>query len=420
MTFGAALPTNAPTGRNTTPASSHTLSLRRVKRQASHSRNKRAVSNTSALTTTAHGQVFVTDIQFGTQSFKVVVDTGSSDTWVPQTGFTCVNETDDSTLDESACGFGATYNIDDTFTQIQDENFKASYNDGETVIGIVGNETITLAGITVPSQEAGVVNLAAFHGDGVSSGILGLAFPSITSAFTGTDASTDQRNKTGVPYNPIFTAMFTSGLIDPVFSVSLNRDDTGEDGLGGSITFGGIPADVATTGSFATANLEVPNVQSIHTLHFPELQSYIITIDGIAIPGGGDRTKPAPVVAGTSHQYIIDTGSSLNFFDSTSTAAINALFQPPATLQQGAFFVDCNATGPSGIGVAIGGLTFELNSADLVVLAGLDPSQGCISGIQEGGNGESDGALVLGDVFLKSVLAVFDVGAGEMRIAAKN
>lgn len=138
MTFGAALPTNAPTGRDTTPASSHTLSLKRVKRQTSHSRSKRAVSNTSALTTTAHGQGFVTDIQFGTQSFKVDVDTGSSDTWVPQTGFTCVNETDDSTLDGSACGFGATYNIDDTFTQIQDENFKASYNDGETVIGIVG------------------------------------------------------------------------------------------------------------------------------------------------------------------------------------------------------------------------------------------------------------------------------------------
>jgi hypothetical protein len=54
------------------------------------------------------------------------------------------------------------------------------------------------------------------------------------------------------------------------------------------------------------------------------------------------------------------------------------------------------------------------------VPAGLDPSQGRISGIQDGGNGESDGALVLGDVFLKSVLAVFDVDAGEMRIAAKN
>jgi hypothetical protein len=55
-----------------------------------------------------------------------------------------------------------------------------------------------------------------------------------------------------------------------------------------------------------------------------------------------------------------------------------------------------------------------IDAADFIVpLVGAEvaafPGQ-CISGIQDGGNGESDGALVLGDVWLKSVLAVFDVG----------
>lgn len=34
------------------------------------------------------GLVFVTDIKLGSKTFTAVVDTGSSDTWVANTGFT--------------------------------------------------------------------------------------------------------------------------------------------------------------------------------------------------------------------------------------------------------------------------------------------------------------------------------------------
>jgi hypothetical protein len=36
-----------------------------------------------------------------------------------------------------------------------------------------------------------------------------------------------------------------------------------------------------------------------------------------------------------------------------------------------------------------------------------------INGIQHGENRESDEALMLGDMFLKSVVAVFDIGGGR-------
>jgi hypothetical protein len=166
-------------------------------------KGKRAVasSNSSAITTASQGQEFLTDIQFSTQSFKTIIDTGSSDTWAPQVGFTCVDANTNQTLDESACGFGALFdpNASSTFTTIAGENFFVSYNDNEVVLGSVGNETITLAGIVVEPQEIGVVNLVAFNGDGIASGLLGLAFPSITSAFSSTDASTDQRNMSSPP-----------------------------------------------------------------------------------------------------------------------------------------------------------------------------------------------------------------------------
>jgi hypothetical protein len=57
----------------------------------------------------------------------------------------------------------------------------------------VGYEEVTLADILVKGQEVGVVNLAAWDGDGVSSGLVGLAFPSLTSACPSTSVSADNQ-----------------------------------------------------------------------------------------------------------------------------------------------------------------------------------------------------------------------------------
>ena len=70
--------------------------------------------------------------------------------------------------------FGAYFNTDSTFSEIPDENFNITYADGEYLNGIVGYEEVTLADILVKGQEVGVVNLAAWDGDGTSSGLVGI------------------------------------------------------------------------------------------------------------------------------------------------------------------------------------------------------------------------------------------------------
>lgn len=135
-------------------------------------------SHTTPLISLFEGEEFVTYITFGTFEFEAIVDTGSSDTWVVETGFQCENMTTGAYIPEDECYFGPPYTIESTFQQIPNQNFNITYGDGEYLNGIMGHEQVTIAGLTV-RQEVGVVNLAAWEGDNVTSGLTGFAYPAL-------------------------------------------------------------------------------------------------------------------------------------------------------------------------------------------------------------------------------------------------
>jgi hypothetical protein len=122
---------------------------------------------------------YATSITIGTQTFEVIVDTGSSDTWVVETGFECINFDTGKKTTESECDFGPYYTIDSTFVKTADENFDIEYGDGEYLSGIIGTETVTLAGIEVTDQTIALVTSAAWEGDGTTSGLTGLAYTAL-------------------------------------------------------------------------------------------------------------------------------------------------------------------------------------------------------------------------------------------------
>lgn len=156
-------------------------------------------------------------------------------------GFTCVNQTTNATLTEADRLFGPPYTIDTSFTQIPDENFNIAYADGEYLNGILDYDSVKLAGITVSHQEVGVVTLAAWVGDGVSSGLVGLAFPTLTSAYPGTKVSADNQITNRIKYPSIIeTILEIEKLTEPVFSLALSRDESNTS-YGGEIAIGGIP-----------------------------------------------------------------------------------------------------------------------------------------------------------------------------------
>jgi aspergillopepsin I len=97
----------------------------------------------------------LTKLSFGNQSFDVLVDTGSSDTWLVSTGFTCFEHK--KVHPQADCQFGHPYEIDGSFTEIPGEVLHSGYGGAQVATGIVGQVPVTLAGITV-SSHVGVVN----------------------------------------------------------------------------------------------------------------------------------------------------------------------------------------------------------------------------------------------------------------------
>ncbi len=95
------------------------------------------------------------------------------------------------------------------------------------------------------------------------------------------------------------------------------------------------------------------------------------------------------------------------------------LFDPPAVYlsEQALYYAPCNATAPK-FGVKIGSQVYFMSTVDLLRQGQRDRATGtmCRVGITD----SESGPYVLGITFLTNVVAVFDVGNGEMRFAARN
>ena len=141
--------------------------------------------------------------------------------------------------------------------------------------------------------------------------------------------------------------------------------------------------------------------------------------------GGNKRDVAAPPplpsgnAANNARDYILDSGTTLSFLPDADAKRFNNAFNPPAQLSRVSryYMVNCTAQVPP-LGLKIGGTTFWHNPKDLVKRVDFAGTM-CISGIQSsvmmGGR-----INILGDVFMNSVLAVFDLGQGVIKFAARR
>jgi aspergillopepsin I len=341
-----------------------------------------------------------------------MLDTGSSDTWFMQQKTQCLDFSTLKPISNDLCaGFsGPRLMPDSFFQQIPNTNMNGSYAAIDLIIGTPGYDNVSFGGIQVPKQEISLADTAAVTYPGKATGIIGLAYPSLTSIYAGEDPAADLRcndtiraNTTGCNQlycSPLMTTMFADGLVQPVFSFALNRGVPNS----GVMAIGGLPnlrdprVNVTTESVQATVPIEKFTGDK-------DYSSYFIS--------AGLQYTGAPTGVGKG-QFLVDTGTIPTKVDKQQADSINKLFDPPAFYNEtfADYIVQCNATAPD-LAVEIAGQVFKFNPKDLIVSLGGEDSQ-CLSGIQP-----TNGVNILGDVFLTSVLAVFDVGKGQISFASR-
>ncbi|KAL3458895.1 aspartic peptidase domain-containing protein [Aspergillus heterothallicus] len=365
------------------------------------------------MVSTTYGSVFDVEVKIGGQSFELLVDSGSSDTYVMKTGFQCLDKSNGLELSEEECLYDVdrTYNVTDTYEEIPNQIFGIQYGAG-IASGVMAWEEVSIAGINVPRQRVAIADKSTPMGDEISSGLLGLAYPSLTSAHPSniTDNTTYFYNR--ITYKPLLFTMYDEGLIaDSYFSHVIARNPTNRSvGFGGYLSLGELPP-VKHSDDWAVAPVEIIDEIPLNfTSNKRTISYWALTIPSVSWGRNSSTTTP--------FQAFFDTGNPLSYLPGRISIPFNELFSPPGVYSDdlGAYVVDCNARPPSSLVFEIDGQKFEHNSLDMIYQTGEDM---CIStiGVAERVGFAGLPINIIGVPFLKNVVGVFDFGRDEMRFA---
>lgn len=342
-------------------------------------------------------------------AYKLVIDSGSPDTFVYAKGVTCIGP---QLLPADNCTF--TDNLySGSFDRIDGVVFNQTYGSGQNLSGPFGYASIEVAGITVSKQRIAFVDRSTtgtFPGDG----ILGMAPAGVLEAsWKGTNGSTVQLGpQNQVKYPTVFESMYNSSspLIDKSFwSFALNRESSN-----GSIAFGVSVPEASNVSSWISTPLtSVLFGGSNATDNF-----YTIQPDGYELDG--KRVS-------TDYPLVVDTGTFVNRLPDDIADKYNAAFDPPAVYNSTyqIYNTSCDAKVPD-FALVIAGKVIKPSAKDMLQqLSPLDKYT-CITGITKSFNNLGDketfpkGFQVISDMFLNAVVTEFDVGKKEVRFGLRE
>lgn len=253
--------------------------------------------------------------------------------------------------------------------------------------------------VILDNQEIALAERAYWAGDGETSGIFGFAPSAGTSAYPG-EALTKEPFADDMTYTNWIDNAINKGKIDAKFGLALER---GDNGGSGQLALGGLPDVDFNKDALVSVPILKPEINGQTSNKFIY---YAMQPDGIKLDGTSESTSWAA---------IVDSGTTLAYFPSAIAKAINDAYDPPSQFAEdiSMFVSDCDAT-PPDFAITIAGKDFSINAEEMILQNSLSSPPGkCLSGIQATG---TDLAL-LGDVFLKNVIVVFDIGNEELQFA---
>jgi saccharopepsin len=312
---------------------------------------------------------YFSEITIGTppQTFKVVLDTGSSNLWVPS-----------SECGSIACYLHTKYDSSASSTYKKNgTSFEIRYGSG-SLSGFVSQDTMSIGDLKIKDQifaEATEEPGLAFA-FGRFDGILGLGFDTISV------------NK--IP--PPFYNMIDQDLLDePVFAFYLGDTNNGE-GDESEATFGGINKDHYTG--------KLTNIPLRRKAYWE------VDFDAITF---GDNTAELDNTG-----VILDTGTSLIALPSTLAELLNKEIGAKKGYN-GQYTVECEKRDSlPDMSFTLSGYNFSITPYDYI----LEVQGSCISSFMGMDFPEPVGPLaILGDAFLRKWYSVYDLGKGTVGLA---
>jgi hypothetical protein len=150
--------------------SPYTSSFRRVSSHSSRRLGRRQTEGSGSIIDNAYLK-YLLPITFGNQTLDAEIDTGSSDTWLIQSGFQCYQTYDQSSASFTGleapidCNFGGTYTPDAEFEPIAGIEQLSCYGQSESTLrcveGPLGTTPVTICGLTVSEQIVGAPDLVS-------------------------------------------------------------------------------------------------------------------------------------------------------------------------------------------------------------------------------------------------------------------
>lgn len=321
------------------------------------------------------------------QSFRLHLDTGSSDLWV---------NTASSTLCKSKgspCAFAGTYsaNSSSTYSYIG-SYFNISYVDGSGAAGDYATDTFTIGGTTLQSLQFGIGYTSSSP-----EGILGIGYQI-------NEVQVGRAGKSA--YNNLPAQLVADSLIQSnAYSLWLNDLDANT----GSILFGGV--DTAKY----KGSLETLPVQK-EDGYFAE---FLITLTEVTLGNTVIAENQAQAV-------LLDSGSSLTYLPDAMTEAIYEQVSAQYDSSEGAAYVPCSLANNNTmlnftfttpmISVPMNEMVLAVTSSDGKQLTFSDGTAACLFGIAPAGSSTA----VLGDTFIRSAYLVYDLANNEISIAQTN
>ncbi|RIB28153.1 aspartic peptidase domain-containing protein [Gigaspora rosea] len=306
-------------------------------------------------------------INIGGQIFNVLLDTGSSNLWVPNENCTSDSCQNHNRFDS---------NKSSTFKS-EGNQWSILYGSG-SASGVTGIDDIQIGTFTANKQIFGLADVVSNDFTPLpSDGIIGMAFDNLNTMDSGAPT--------------LISTLINQKTIKSLFSFHFQHSDNPNDQ--GTLTLGGVDA------SKFVGEISYNPVIS-------EIGFWLIIMSGALV-------NKIPTLS-VLRPAIIDTGTTLLIIPTKDAELLHK--QIPGSVydnQDNVYLIPCNTT--AAVSLVFGGVGYKIPPKDLI-FAPISDTQ-CVSAIIPGDILPPLPIWLCGQTFLKNVYSVFDVGNKQVGFA---